>query len=1505
MKDVRIFLSSPGDCSEERNAVHALAERLNKDPVVATFARISVVAWDWGAGVPLDALNTPQTSVNRWMPVPEACEIFIGVFRCRFGTPLPSIEFRRPDGSTYLSGSEYEFHRAWDARRRGLPFPTILMYRWQPQIGSSCSPGEQLEHLERFFSEPPFKEKDVWIGSHERFADIQDFSSKLEGRIRIIVSEHSPGSRRDLGEWLHERAEILSVDAGPRYTANAHVSTDIGKVFDWLLMRRPAIESLDNALGSVHKALRTIPAFDKTKKELESFAASIRADSAWWRSATFNSLIAALKEGQAIAWAEIEQIENAEEADKSEADAKVRESRQRNKQQLREIASCARDAFELLRKFGPLVTKRVLMITGGPGQGKTHTMIREVCETVQAEGVAFGILGQTLSSTGPLWESIRIRAQWDGSIDELLDALENRAAVKGQRALIVVDALNETPQRTRWHSELLGMIHQVLQRPNLTLAISVRSDYFRQVVPNVADEMAPWVRWAHPGFAGIEPEALAKYFAHFGVKALAAPPLGEFNNPLYVQLLAKSLVGKELPHMQPSWLQVWDAWIERLELDATERLGLDDPSRRRPLRRVMHNLAQAMLESGQFALRRVVADTIARDVTGVDGVIGFLCSSGAIVDRIDETDDELIEFGFERLSDTFIADCLLKRLFNGIESKEDRKEALRAALHPGGSLAVLSDENWSDHPLRRRRAGLLEAICLASPALTGYELPDHLPNRDDEGIDWELSQAFIDSFRWRSGATDFGGPDEEKVKDLWFEHARNIGDDSLVDELIRLALVPGHPLGMKALLHPALLKKPTLGDRDEMWSIKLPSLWSSDNSNLRQLVDWACEADLFGVHPDTALPAAQLLAWICSTSQNGLRESAMRGLTRILFACPVVLPNFLPDFLSVNDPYVLEAVLIAIWGVTLEAPISDEITTAVNQIYASEFGAGEARHCHLTIRHYARRIVEAAHARGIFSSGDLRKAIPPFSSQLPLADVPDIKTLESLSESKGFGAIVHSCTQWDFYRYVMGGNSASLDVSSKPLAHSSQPRRPFVKSESYISGHAREDMFDLALAGRFVAWNALSLGYSGEKFDEFDTGYQTREYGRSDGDGRTERIGKKYQWIGWYSLLAFLADNYELRPGWDKVTRAYDNPDQLGITLYDPARWLHGAIKENALDVSAWNLHTVPPWPLPELDEMQAWLSSSSADLSPLDVISIAPELPEKWGQERWIRLAAEHSWESNYAPGYWAKRRKFRADIWWQITPVLIQATHLPLLLEKLGEISAKEEISGLGRLDINSEWNTPLSSWSELAPEWDSGMKDGASGVINGWLPVPYRPLIASCGHPDRRDEHAPIFVPTPSICREWNLALRLRDGLMLSNEEPVFGLASAVNARGVLFARVEPLMRLLATGGHSLVWFFRGERHAFQNIENPDEKTSVWADYHGIGYLTADGRPQVAWMSKRIRNGDSRHDSDDVGLDGILNADSSTPEVIQEKSKGIWNVLVGTANAITGRLARMFHS
>lgn len=250
MTPYRIFLSSPGDCTDERAATHEIVARLNADPLVASFAHVEVVAWDWGTGVPLEALASPQSSVNEHLSLPEDCDLFLGIFRCKLGTPLPTKEYRKADGKQFLSGSEYEFHRAWDARRRGSTKPEILIYRLQQADDFHCPKNEQFDNLQTFFNHPPFKEDGEWMGSVNWYQPT-GFAEKFEGHLRRLLSQRQPGTEQPFNDWLKHQAALLTTHAGARYTRNAHLETDIGQTFDWLLARQPAISVLDEALSKV------------------------------------------------------------------------------------------------------------------------------------------------------------------------------------------------------------------------------------------------------------------------------------------------------------------------------------------------------------------------------------------------------------------------------------------------------------------------------------------------------------------------------------------------------------------------------------------------------------------------------------------------------------------------------------------------------------------------------------------------------------------------------------------------------------------------------------------------------------------------------------------------------------------------------------------------------------------------------------------------------------------------------------------------------------------------------------------------------------------------------------------------------------------------------------------------------------------------------------------------------------------------------------------------------
>src|SRR5438105_3006056 len=118
----RIFISSPGDVSEERRRALAVLDRLPKQPAFVGKITIEAVAWDDPeAPAPLLASEPPQRGVNEYKVRPGSCDLTIVILWSRVGTPLDPGE-RRPDGQTYASGTEQEFDDAIRAKRDVLVY---------------------------------------------------------------------------------------------------------------------------------------------------------------------------------------------------------------------------------------------------------------------------------------------------------------------------------------------------------------------------------------------------------------------------------------------------------------------------------------------------------------------------------------------------------------------------------------------------------------------------------------------------------------------------------------------------------------------------------------------------------------------------------------------------------------------------------------------------------------------------------------------------------------------------------------------------------------------------------------------------------------------------------------------------------------------------------------------------------------------------------------------------------------------------------------------------------------------------------------------------------------------------------------------------------------------------------------------------------------------------------------------------------------------------------------
>ena len=127
-RHLRVFLASPGDVADERALALTVLEQLQYDPLLRGRITLETVAWDKpGAGTPMLATMTPQEAIKKGLPTPAQCDIVIVIFWSRIGTPLPA-DWKKPDGSGYLSGTEWEYLNALEAAE-SQGKPEVVIYR--------------------------------------------------------------------------------------------------------------------------------------------------------------------------------------------------------------------------------------------------------------------------------------------------------------------------------------------------------------------------------------------------------------------------------------------------------------------------------------------------------------------------------------------------------------------------------------------------------------------------------------------------------------------------------------------------------------------------------------------------------------------------------------------------------------------------------------------------------------------------------------------------------------------------------------------------------------------------------------------------------------------------------------------------------------------------------------------------------------------------------------------------------------------------------------------------------------------------------------------------------------------------------------------------------------------------------------------------------------------------------------------------------------------------------
>lgn len=680
-----------------------------------------------------------------------------------------------------------------------------------------------------------------------------------------------------------------------------------------------------------------------------------------------------------------------------------------------------------------------LLLEGPAGCGKSHLIADVAQERAEAGLPTVLILGQDLRNE-PLWPQIAKILDLSITGIEFLGAMEVAARLRGGgRALIAIDALNDGGGADLWSNRLAGFLVDVAKHPWIALALTVRDSYAASVVPaHLSATVLP--RATHPGLSGHEEEALTLYCNHYQLRLPDIPPLlPELSNPLFLRSLCSTVKARGLsaiPREASSVTWVFSGFVgainDRLSsatrLDVNPALGL--------VEKAAAETAIAMLDEDSESLSvsraRSICDALhmakRHSRSLFEGLVaeGLLLRERSAKQALPHGEEvEQVRFTYQRLGDHLRAEAVLARCRTN--------EQLSLAIN---SLAS-GDRAWS-------RVGLIEALVLLVPERRAIEVADLLKlwptsNRKPRKAmvrartraslrrSWlrdVLGRAFFRVLAWRVPASI-----DTNTRRLIARYLNSavISDSDWLSIRLSLACVPDHPLNFRGL--DTALHRMSMPERDALWSDQVLSIWSDESSPIVRTIDWAWSGA--SDYPDAVVElAAPMLAWLMSSPNRRLRDTATKALLRLLDNRTRALADLLSAFERVDDPYIVERLLAVACGHVARhrcrdatRTVLEDISTLAERVFDRVFGCRTVPN-HLLVRHYARTCVgisaEILGRHGRVLARDIETTKPPYGSSWPLK-APSLRALarEFRLESRKYLSTA-TLLGYDFDQYVVG-----------------------------------------------------------------------------------------------------------------------------------------------------------------------------------------------------------------------------------------------------------------------------------------------------------------------------------------------------------------------------------------------------------------------------------------------------------------------------------------------------
>ncbi|MFA6055240.1 MAG: hypothetical protein WC769_07705 [Thermodesulfovibrionales bacterium] len=758
------------------------------------------------------------------------------------------------------------------------------------------------------------------------------------------------------------------------------------------------------------------------------------------------------------------------------------------------------------------------------------------------------------------------------SMERLLSGLDAAGKRARCRLPVVIDGLNEAENPKDWKAPLAILDETIKRYPNVLVVCTLRTGEHRRerAARRQTNARESFAVMALPhgikqieseGFGGDVREAIKKYFIHFKINPGDAEIPTEFlQHPLTLRIFCEVTNPKKESEVKVDYFPAaLSPLLEKYVANVCERISqmpnLSHPYTRSEVETAIYKFGLVLWnakkrEISEAAYKKALSDTTIKWDKWDSNIVNLLAQEGIVFRNPgNEPDQFAITPIYDALGGYIVANFLI------VKHKNDRKfEWLKK------SKVIESFDGENSHSLA---ADIFRSLVALTPRrMQGSQLWKETPDI------------------FRNVALRFAAQLEAKYLDddttrALFDLLRDNPSERprLFNQLRGLRAAQKHPLNSDFL--DTALRALSTEERDLSWTE-----WIRGNRGERfndlLSIESLWKKDLLTRTPSDRLRAKWVM-WLLTSTDHELRDVATRAMYWFGRGDPLNLFDLTLKALEINDPYVVERLIAASYGIVMAFQHDEEFLNNLLLKYArSLFDNLFAKNAkfsttHILMRDYAKHTIDIAllHKGVLLNSNERQRITPSFED----AAIEGWGRAEDKNKNEYRDGNYPS--GFDFNNYTMGRL-----IPKRRNYDFDDPEYLEVKSKMW--------------------WRIYSLGYSLEKFGEIDKNIARERYGfgRVENSGKIDRYGKKYCWIAYYEIAGYRQDKGLLKNEWES---GYQNRFTTDIDPSFPAEIQKIEIIKS--DFLKSRLKSLPKW----------ITLGPPPDISPFTVLGTIQDEPGPW----------------------------------------------------------------------------------------------------------------------------------------------------------------------------------------------------------------------------------------------------------------------------------------------------